>query len=66
LAAIKTTVPKITAMEDAELQDYLTHKPLNLKATLDKAEAYTGADFVVIATPTNYDPVTPTTLTPAA
>ena len=45
-------------IEDAELQDYLSHKPLNLKATLDKAEAYTGADFVVIATPTNYDPVT--------
>ncbi len=45
-------------IEDAELQDYLSHNPLNLKATLEKTEAYTGADFVVIATPTNYDPVT--------
>ncbi len=45
-------------IEDAELQDYLSHKPLNIKATLDKAEAYSGAAFVVIATPTNYNPVT--------
>jgi UDPglucose 6-dehydrogenase len=45
-------------IEDAELQDYLSHKPLNLVATLDKAEAYTGADYVVIATPTNYDETT--------
>ena len=42
-------------IEDAELQDYLATKPLNLRATLDKADAYSGADFVVIATPTNYD-----------
>ncbi|HEX7799712.1 MAG TPA: nucleotide sugar dehydrogenase [Asticcacaulis sp.] len=41
---------------DAELEDYLAHKDLNLKATLDKREAYAGADFVIIATPTNYDP----------
>ena len=41
---------------DAELEDYLAHKHLNLKATLDKREAYAGADFVIIATPTNYDP----------
>lgn len=45
-------------IQDPELQDYLAHKPLNLRATLSKQEAYAGADFVVIATPTDYDPVT--------
>ena len=42
-------------IEDAELEAYLQHKPLNLRATLNKEEAYQGADFVVIATPTDYD-----------
>ena len=45
-------------IEDVEMQDYLTHKQLNFRATLNKVEAYTGADFVVIATPTDYDPQT--------
>ena len=40
---------------DADIEHYLQHKPLNLRATLDKREAYEGADFVVIATPTDYD-----------
>ena len=43
---------------DAELEDYLGNKPLTLHATLDKQEAYAGADFVIIATPTDYDPET--------
>jgi len=43
---------------DAELQDYLTHRPLNLTATLDRHQAYAGADFVIVATPTDYDPET--------
>lgn len=45
-------------IEDLEIEDYLANRPLDLKATLDKQEAYAGADFVVIATPTDYDPQT--------
>jgi len=45
-------------IEDAEMEDYLRNKPLNFKATLNKEEAYKGASFVIIATPTDYDPVT--------
>lgn len=47
---------KKSPIVDAELEDYLKNKTLFLKATLDKYEAYSGASFVVIATPTNYDP----------
>ena len=45
-------------IEDVEIEDYLAHRTLNFRATLDKREAYEGAAFVVIATPTDYDPET--------
>jgi len=49
---------KQSPITDNEVEEYLKHKTLNFRATLDKKEAYIGADFVVIATPTDYDPET--------
>ena len=43
-------------IEDKELEDYLANNTLNLRATLDKAEALVGANFVIVSTPTDYDP----------
>lgn len=61
--AVTTTPAKVdminaglSPIQGPELEKYLAEKELRLRATTDKAAAYRGADFVVIATPTNYDP----------
>jgi UDPglucose 6-dehydrogenase len=49
---------KQSPFEDAEIEDYLQSRQLNLRTTVDTQDAYAGADYVIIATPTDYDPKT--------
>ena len=51
---------KVSPISDAEIEDFLINKSLSLKATLDKEEAFRGAEFIIIATPTDYDAETNT------
>ncbi|MBE5038481.1 nucleotide sugar dehydrogenase [Subdoligranulum sp. DSM 109015] len=55
-AKAKAINARRSPIADPEIEDYLAHRELDLHATTDAARAYPGADFIVIATPTNYDP----------
>ncbi|SDU34367.1 UDPglucose 6-dehydrogenase [Pseudomonas pohangensis] len=46
---------RISPIQDSELEDYLRHHALNLRATLDPQDAFGGAEYVIVATPTDYD-----------
>lgn len=55
---VKAINARHSPIDDRDIEAYLAEKTLNLRATLDPVDAYTGADYVIIATPTDYDPQT--------
>jgi len=55
-ARVAAVNARTSPIEDADVSAYLATRPLDLRATTDAADAYRGADFIIIATPTNYDP----------
>lgn len=55
---VKKINEKKSTIEDLDIDLFFSERPLNLKATINKIEAYKDADFIVVATPTDYDPVT--------
>jgi UDPglucose 6-dehydrogenase len=55
---VKAINNRISPIVDPEVSDYLATKTLSLRATQDPQEAYKDADFIIVATPTNYDPST--------
>ena len=46
---------KLSPIVDKEIEDFLSNKPINFRATIDKDDAYSGADYVIISIPTNYN-----------
>ena len=56
-ARVDAVNARMSPLIDAEIEDYLANKTLNLRATSDSADAFRDADYVIVSTPTNYDPV---------
>ena len=57
-AKVEAINARRSPIHDAEIEQYLAEKPLNLRATLDQRSAFEGAEFIIVATPTDYDPQT--------
>jgi len=53
---------RVSPIEDSEISDFFQNRELNLRATLNKEDAYKGAEYVIVATPTDYNPVDTTSI----